>query len=333
MDYIGSKLKLNNWIFEIINKHIDHPEKMFFLDACSGSGSVSKYAIKAGYQVISNDLMKFSSTIINGSVGLTKTQYNTALEKINKFNSINQGIDGYFYTNFCDESSPPRFYFTAKNARLIDLIRKEIDFTNDLKIRDYLLYCGLEAISRVSNTAGVQAAFLKKYKDRAKNTFKLVNENITEGSVSVFNRDILSLLKDKEFRTKYQEDILYIDPPYNQRQYGPNYHLYETFVRNDNPQTKGLTGLRNWKNESYSNFCVKKNCLQFLKSIIDNSTAKLIFISYNSDGILHEKEIKTNFPTVKIHERDQRRFKSDTSETRTYNDKKLIEYLFEIQKK
>ncbi len=326
--YIGSKYKLNRWIFSIINQNIS-TENTVFLDACSGCGSVSKYAVNSGYKVISNDLMKFSSVILNGSIGLTKEQHNIALKKINKFNSFDNGINGYFYNNFCDESIPPRLYFTTKNAQLIDLFHKRINLIEDLKIKDYLLYCGLKAISRVSNVTGTQSAFLKKYQKRAKDPFKLNYENVIEGSISIFNRDILSLLNDSEFRRTYREDILYLDPPYNQRQYGPNYHLYETFVRNDNSQIKGLTGLRDWKNESYSDFCVKENCLQIFESIVKSSTAKSIFISYNSEGLLQKEDFKNLFPNIIIHQHTKQRYKSFKSDS--FN-KNVTEYLFEIQR-
>lgn len=331
MDYIGSKSKLNKWIFDIINNSVKNDNNLSILDACSGSGAVSKYAVNLGYKVISNDLMLFPSIILNGSIGISKKNHDNALLEIKRLNSL-KGIKGYFYKNYCDESKPKRLYFTAINAQRIDKIRKEIDKIKDDKIKNYLLYCSLESLSRVSNTTGVQAAFLKKFKDRAKNKFILKNEPIINGVIDTYNQDILLLLQDKKFRSKNQEDILYIDPPYNERQYGPNYHLYETFIKNDNPIILGKTGLRNWKNECYSSFCSKKKCLDFLTSIISFTTAKFIFISYNSDGILSINDIKKTFPDVRIHEHEYIRYKSDSSKTRTYNKNKLIEYIFEIKK-
>jgi adenine-specific DNA-methyltransferase len=329
MDYIGSKAKLNEWLFDIIKTSVGDTKNKVFLDACSGSGAVSKYAAKRGYQVLSNDLMKFPSVIVNGSIGLTGGQKQEAEEAINHLNRL-KGSEGYFYSHFCDQSTPPRFYFTADNAKRIDRARKEIDATKDSKVRDFLLYCGLEAMSRVSNTTGVQAAYLKQYKDRAKDTFTLKMEDVVDGVAVAFSMDILALLKDEQFREKHKEDVLYIDPPYNQRQYGPNYHLYETFVRNDNPEPRGMTGLRNWKDECSSAFCTEKKCLNFLKSIVEATVAGVVFVSYNSDGLLKREDVEKEFPKIKVHEREYRRYKADTSDTRKYNDKKLMEYVFEI---
>jgi adenine-specific DNA-methyltransferase len=330
MDYIGSKTKLNDWIFSYITQVVTPCPRSIFLDGCSGSGAVSRHAASLGYYVVANDLMRFPSVVANGGIGITKDQESESGEIIKKINS-KKGVSGYFHKHFCDESIPPRLYFTAKNAQLIDRTRLEIELVSDDKIRDYLLYCALVAMSRVSNTTGVQAAFLKKFKDRAKTLFSLKQEQTQNGLIEAYSSNIISLLVDKDFRNKHQESVLYIDPPYNQRQYGPNYHLYETFVRNDNPHPSGATGLRDWKVESRSDFCTKKKCLDFLKSIVDATTAPVVFISYNSDGILSKREIEQSFKSVKTHEMNQRRYKSDTSSCRKYNNTLLLEYLFQIE--
>lgn len=330
MDYIGSKVKINDWLFDIIKESTGKIKGKVFLDACSGSGAVSRYAAGVGYSVLSNDLMLFPSVIANGSIGLKESQRELAVKEIERLNSLEGTTAGYFYSNFCDKSEPPRLYFTASNAGLIDRIRKEIDQIPSGKVRDFLLYCGLEAMSRVSNTTGVQAAFLKQFKDRAKEKFLLRAETVVDGDVVTFNEDILVLLNSKLFRKKFSEDILYLDPPYNQRQYGPNYHLYETFIRNDNPKAAGKTGLRNWKAECNSPFCTSKKCLDFLKAVLASSTAKVAFVSYNSDGLLTRKEFEESFPSLRVHEKSQRRYKADASDERQYNEQQLVEYVFEI---
>jgi adenine-specific DNA-methyltransferase len=305
------------------------------LDACSGSGATSRNAAKLGFKVIANDILTFPSVVANGSIGLTETQQKVAANLIERINKVS-GLKGYFYNNFCEKSTHPRKYFTSENAQLIDHFRQEIERITDPKIKDYLLYCALEAMSRVSNTTGVQAAFLKQYKDRAKDRIKLRVEPVVPGEVVATHSDILTLLNDTKFRQTYREDILYIDPPYNQRQYGPNYHLYETFVCGDNPTANGKTGLRDWKAESASKFCVKKECVNFLVNIVALTTAKFVFISYNSDGLLTTNDVYQALnPTAIVHMEKigQRRYKSDTATTRTYNQDELYEYLFVVEPK
>lgn len=330
MDYIGSKLKLNKWIFDIIDKE-KKDEKIFF-DACCGSGIVSQYAVQKGYSIIANDLMSFSSSIVNGSIGLTKPQIKKAHQYIDDINNLN-GIDGYFFNNFSDKSLPPRLYFTYQNARKIDAARQYIEQIENLKIKDYLIYCGLEAMSRVSNTTGVQASFLKKFKSRALDNFKIRKEKTFNGKIKIFNLDIFELLNKKYLHTCNNKYILYIDPPYNERQYGPNYHLYETFTKNDHPIAQGITGLRDWVSESKSDFCSRKTCFDFIFKIIEVAKCKKIFISYSSDGILKKEDFKNVFgDKFKYYETANIRYKADTSNKRVYNETDLYEYLFIIEK-
>jgi len=331
LDYIGSKVKWLSWLFEIIGRSVPEPSGRVFLDGCSGSGVVSRAAARAGFQVVANDLMYFPATIANGSTGLTVSQQMVTQHQIERLNTL-AGVDGYFFHNFSDEGEPPRFYFTAANARRIDHVRREIEQVQDPKVKDYLLYCGLEALSRTSNTTGVQAAFLKKFKARALDWFELRAEEHVPGTVTAYRRDILELLSEG---LAPPEDILYLDPPYTGRQYGPNYHLYETFVRNDDPEPVGKTGLRGWKNECHSAFCVARKCLEFLVNVVAASKAPLVYLSYNSDGLVRAEDMQmtlSSFGKITINEAQQRRYRADTSKTRIYNQKPLVEYLFELHR-
>jgi len=332
MDYIGSKEKLNKWIFENIELYFSKKQwkKLLFLDACSGSGSVSKYAIRNNFKVISNDLFKFSSAIVSGYSSIKNSNLSIVKKHINNINKL-KGIEGFFFNNYSEIGN--RLYFSIKNTKLIDAARLYIEEKVDnKKIKNYLLYCSLEAMSRVLNTTGVQAAYLKKIKPRALSKFNLKLEKYYNSScVNTFNKDILFLLNNEKFRKRYKEDIFYLDPPYNYRQYGPNYHLYETFVKNDKPIIVGKTGLRNWKNESDSKFCSRKKCLDFLEKVLNSTCAKLVIISYSSDGLLSKKEIENlSLTRLEIQKPtkilSQKRYKADNK--RKNNTNKLEEYLF-----
>ena len=76
-----------------------------------------------------------------------------------------------------------------------------------------------------------------------------------------YNENANTLIK------KIKGDILYLDPPYNSRQYLPNYHLLETVAKYDNPKIKGKTGIREYKSE-------KSDLVQFdIDEIIGNEFA------------------------------------------------------------
>ena len=336
MDYIGSKRKLNNWIFEKIQKNIKVIEKITFLDACAGSGSVTKEALQMGMKVISNDIMKFSSYIVKGNIKLEEKDERETNIHIENINNL-KGIEGFFFNNYSENAN--RLYFTNENAKKIDECRNYIEKIKNEKIKNYLMYCAIEALSKVSNTTGVQAAFLKNFKERANVSFCVKKEKtIDTNTPTVFTSPIEQLLVDKIYRENYKENIIYIDPPYNSRQYGPNYHLYETFARYDNPEIKGKTGLRkNWQNESKSDFCKKSEFLNLLRKIYVNTTAEYIYMSYSSDGLLTIEEIcsylnSIGINEISIHQKITKRYKSDISEKRIYNNNCLNEYLIEVKK-
>ena len=134
-------------------------------------------------------------------------------------------------------------------------------------------------------------------------------------------------------------EVLYLDPPYNSRQYSSNYHVLETIALYDNPILKGKTGIR--ENYFKSDFCKKATALESLTKIIKSANVKYILLSYNNEGIISPNEIKKLFNDigeVKIFEKDYRRFRSESNhDKRQYKVKddktKEIIYLCKINKK
>ena len=80
-------------------------------------------------------------------------------------------------------------------------------------------------------------------------------------------------------------DILYLDPPYNERQYAPNYHVLETIAKWDNPEIKGVTGMRPYENQK-SEFCNAKTGIKALGEIIKKNNFRHLLLSYNDEGIM-----------------------------------------------
>jgi adenine-specific DNA-methyltransferase len=133
-------------------------------------------------------------------------------------------------------------YFSDENAQKCDMIREKIEERKeDKKITDdeyyFLLTSLLEAIDKVANTASVYGAFLKQLKKSAKKPMELVPVELFENDNEhdIFNEDINKLVAN----TKHE--VVYLDPPYNHRQYSGNYHILETIAKYDNPTIKGKT--------------------------------------------------------------------------------------------
>jgi len=143
-----------------------------------------------------------------------------------------------------------------------------------------------------------------------------------------FNEDGVGLLN------RIEGDILYIDPPYNSRQYLPNYHVLETAALYDFPSLHGVTGLRNY-DEQKSDFCSKSKVEAAFTQLIENAKFQHIIFSYNTDGLMVAQRIEEIMKsygishTFELTRIPYRRYKS-RHET---NLDGLCELIFYIEKK
>lgn len=338
MDYIGSKKRLLAWMFEHINRHAARlkraPGSLYFLDGCAGTGAVSEHAAKLGFRVLANDLLTFPAHLVRGKVGFTDPRHlDEAKAKVEQINAL-PGVEGFFTTSYSPLGG--RNFFTEENARRIDAAREFIRAVDDPLIQSYLFYSLIEAVSRVSNTAGTHGAFMKEWKDRARVGLSLQQEStVTTDGVETFSADLLSLLRDPAFRASYSEDILYIDPPYTSRQYAPNYHLYEILVSPTDPVIKGVTGLP--VSYAKSNFCLTDSTAleTFFRSIGQSTRAELIIVSYSLDGTLGVGEMARALSTafgnanVEVQMCPAKRYRSASAEEeRDLTTDHLMECLF-----
>jgi len=205
-----------------------------------------------------NSYPTFDKLFSNIKLNLLKNNYSLKYDDykaqgiINYLNSL-EGVEGFITKNYSEKAN--RLYFQTKNCLRIDAIRIQIeDWKKGGLINEdeyfFLLTSLIEAVPFVANISGTYSAFLKEWDPRTYKDLKLEVPNIISSKKKhfVYNQDGLDLIKNIKC------DILYLDPPYNERQYAPNYHLLETIARYDNPEIKGKTGMRNYENQK-STFC------------------------------------------------------------------------------
>lgn len=286
IDYIGSKKSLLYELDNVFSK-LNITSDTIFGDLFAGTGSVSYFVSrKYNAKIISNDMLYFAY-IIN-KAKLTKYSsrevyyINSKIEEYNKLKPIKSFITKSY-------SPPSRMYFTIQNGMKIDAIRIKLneDLANEIisnKIYTYLLASLLSATNKISNISVVYAAYLKSFKNTALKSIKLnlLNYNETvKKSATVYNKNVLDL--DKNF------DIVYLDPPYNHRQYGDNYHVLETIAKYNDFDLYGITGLS--KDIIKSKFSKKTEVEDEFIRLIKFIKTKTIVLSYNSEGILSKKFI------------------------------------------
>lgn len=222
-----------------------------FCDIFAGTGIVGRTFKTSVKRVISNDTEYYSYVLNKNYIENHKPIEDTEAF-ISELNSLPLTSDGFIYKNYCLGGSGERRYFSDENGKKIDAIRTKIEeWKNSDKINSnmyYFLLCSLlESADKVANTASVYGAYLKNLKKSAQK--KLVLEpseyEINGNEHQIFNKDANELI------TEISGDILYLDPPYNSRQYGANYHLLNTIAEYKPFVPNGKTGLRDYYRSKY----------------------------------------------------------------------------------
>ena len=331
MNYIGSKYKLSYFISSSVKSIVgeDLSDKIF-CDLFAGTGVVGRNFKKEVKKVISND-MEFYSYVLNKNY-IENHEFLDNEIYIKELNETN-GEEGFIFNEYSENGKANRLYFSEHNGKKIDAIRTKIEFwKTEKKISSalyyFLLASLLESADKVANTASVYGAFLKKIKKTAQKELILEPAifEINSHSHEVYNED--SNLRIK----KIEGDILYLDPPYNAREYGANYHLLNTIAKYDNFTPKGKTGLRDY---SKSAFCKKKEVEKSFDDLIKNANFKYIFLSYNNEGIMSSETIKkilSNYGKYDLLTTEYQRFRADKKENRNHKASSTTEYLHILEK-
>ena len=244
-----------------------------------------------------------------------------------------EGIEGFIYKNYCLGSGSERQYFSNENGKKIDAIRQKIEeWKNARQINEnqhfFLLTSLLENADAVANTASVYGAYLKHLKKSAQKTLTLKPAffDLNEATHEVFNEDANSLI------SKIEGDVLYLDPPYNARQYGSNYHLLNTIARYDNFIPNGKTGLRNYERSLY---CQTREVANVFENLTKNADFKYIFLSYNNEGLMNKGEVEKimkKYGKYDLATTEYQRFKADKTENRNHKAVGTSEYLHILEK-
>ena len=311
MHYIGSKANLIEFLKSEIKNIIGSDlSQMIFCDLFAGSGAVGMAFKEDVKKILSNDLEYYSYLLnynyIKNSMGAQS--YQNYIDELNGLTAVD---NGFIYKNYALGSGSGRNYFSDENAKRIDVMRLQIElWYKSNKIDEscyfFLVASLLQSADKVANTASLYGAFLKRLKKTAEQNIALLplvyepskNEN------EVFNSDANELIKE------IKGDILYIDPPYNHRQYGANYHLLNTIALYDEFTPRGKTGVREYVGSAY---CKKTEVYKSFESLIKNAKFRFIFMSYSNEALMGEDEIReimSKYGSYSLVKKEHQRFKS-----------------------
>lgn len=271
--YIGNKNKLLNFIADTLDR--ENIEFNTFGDVFAGTGVVAEYFLSQGKDVYINDLL-FSNYVVYKAL-LSNDDYEEKKVKdiIDDFNKIKpeELSDNYFSDNFSGN------YYHYYDAKKIGYVRESIEekYKNgEINNREYyiLISCLLYSMDRISNTVGHYESFLNKDPEFKDLKISYMNIKKYEGNSYIYNEDANALVK------KINVDVMYLDPPYNARQYANFYHLLENVAHWKKPPVFNKAKKMERKN-IMSEYC-KSNAKSVFKDLINNIRSNYIIVSYNN---------------------------------------------------
>jgi adenine-specific DNA-methyltransferase len=304
--YLGAKTRLLDFLEGAILSR-SGPSIGCFVDAFSGTGAVADRFRGHAHRVVANDIL-YSNYVTNRAFLATDAGDLDGLRgTLDELNGL-PGSEGYVFESYGGR------YFTEENAALIDSRREAIESLAG-RLRVPLLASLLYAADKVANTAGQYDAYLKSLGESAYDVdgrhrvdanaygrlllkMPLLRDGVPPAEVH--NRDAAELVAAVE------ADVLYLDPPYNTRQYADLYHVLENIALWRKPELAGKTrkfdrsGLR-------SPFSSRRACRTALECLVASARARHIFLSYNSEGMIAKDEIVATLRrrgTVEVLETD-----------------------------
>lgn len=273
--YIGSKARMIDSIDEVLKK--EKIEYSSFLDLFGGTGIVGDHFNNQSTKVYVNDLLKSNYISYQAWFGNEKIDKKKLINYIEKYNNLKDLNENYFSINFSDT------YFSKFNCKKIGYIRENIEneyINNNLNLREraILITSLLYAMDKIANTVGHYDAYRKNGTlDKELELFMLnLKSNQNNKNNKIFNEDSNELVKN------LKADVVYIDPPYNSRQYSDAYHLLENVATWEKQEVFGVAKKMK-RNGIKSKYCSVSAPLAF-KELIENIDAKYIIVSYNNMG-------------------------------------------------
>jgi adenine-specific DNA-methyltransferase len=341
MRYIGNKTRLLPFILRTLRRSgIDVGSAH---DAFAGTASVSR-ALKAnGWRIHSSDLL-MSSYVFQRAYVVAESAGKNLEEQASELAGLppHEGFITRHFSPASGDAKAGRMYFTPENAGRIDAAREELEVWRAAgKIRDddyYLLLAAIiEGADRVANTAGVYASYMKRWQPNAKRAFDIVPEKPIKGA-----RQAEAYLMDATDAAKRigEVDLVYIDPPYNSRQYVAYYHIPEILARgwtDSAPAIRGKVGLLAGS-EGRSQWSHGRRVKKLFSALLAATGARHALVSFNSEGHLAPDALQSLLAAASVDgevshfTQSYRRYRADSErEGRHYHHDKALEHLYLVR--
>ena len=330
--YIGNKRRLLEFLSSVFSD-LERPDGATrFLDPFAGSGSVSRLARLRQYSVKASDIEEYAGVLCRAALSFNPDDADHVLgghggyrAAIDELNSIGRNaakdparVPGYIERTYAPESTEhadyrrERLFYTTENAAFIDAVRDTIDRwfppgapesahrrRDSVEAARTLLIAPLLVEASVhANTSGVFKAYHKGFGGHGKDALSriLAPAELEPMPLIEAPKALVEVCDAAEFCRSHSGDIAYLDPPYNQHQYGSNYFMLNTIARWDKPEISGSrnsdgslwekAGIRaDWR-ETRSSFCRRNSAVDAFSDLLEAIDAGTIVLSYNTEGIV-----------------------------------------------
>lgn len=256
------------------------------VDLFTGTTRVAQEFKRRGILVTATDLATYSQVLSDCYIATDAEAVDLqALDNELKRLAALPGEQGYFTRTFCEESR----FFQPKNGARVDAIRNALESDHrGSPLFPVLLTSLMLAADRVDSTTGLQMAYLKEWAPRAHQDLELRRPALLPGRGFTVAGDAMETVD-----TLDPVDLMYLDPPYNQHRYFTNYHIWETLVRWDEPETYGIARKRvDSRDESTrSVFNTKRDMPAALADLIRRARAEVVVASYNDESWVTPEEM------------------------------------------
>ncbi|WP_396594033.1 DNA adenine methylase [Brevundimonas sp. R86498] len=282
--YLGSKRALIEPITSAVRSLL--PDGGYVCDLFSGTARVGHALKGQGFRVWSNDHNAYAHTLAMAYVQADQDRWLDRATAVLADLAATPPSPGWFTRTFCEDAR----YFTPENGARIDAIRDRIEAMGlEPELKAIALVSLMEAADRVDSTAGLQMAYMKSWATRALKPLALrmpaLQPAVAAGPCRATRADAL------ETASAFDGELVYLDPPYNQHSYLGNYHVWESLVLWDKPETYGIANKRIDVKTRKSAFNSKPGIGPALQAVIDAIRAPNLIVSFNDEGYLDREQL------------------------------------------
>lgn len=268
--YLGNKYKLLPFITGVVNENCHDIQVV--ADLFAGTGAVS-----SAFQdktIITNDILY--SNYISNLAWFSPQEYNeqTIRDIIITYNQLHVNEENYMSENFADT------FFSKEDCKKIGYIREDIETkfrNNEINEREraLLITSLLYAMDKIAKTCGHYDAYRKGVEFDLHLELSIPQASQENNANNqCYNQDINLLAPHVD------ADLVYLDPPYNSRQYCDAYHLLENVARWQKPKVYGVAKKMDRSNLK-SAYCTQDATAAFA-NLINSIHARYILLSYNN---------------------------------------------------